>query len=225
MEPVSNFSKAQDTCHTSISMKQAGFYTPMLENEIETMTDKKTMLTPAEVARKLGVSPITVRSWVVKGWLKANVTPGGHRRFYAEDVEKLVQEHAEEVQKPKSLTRILVVDDDPLIRSILVEWLSDFDPQIDVAEATNGFQAGLMTAEFSPHIIFMDYAMPGLTGADICRQIKTNTQHTDTRIIAITGHDKPGIEQEMLEAGADAVLLKPFTPDQISKVLDLASDN
>jgi excisionase family DNA binding protein len=184
------------------------------------MKSSKSKLSPAAVAKKFGVSPITVRSWVAKGLLKASVTPGGHRRFNPADVDKLIQQHSVNPHNPLLSKRILVVDDDRQFRGFLVDFLSGITPKIEVAEAADGFAAGLMLAEFRPDIILLDYAMPGLSGAAVCRMIRSNPQYATSRIIAITGHAISGIEQEMLQAGADTVLIKPVTTAQLYNLLD-----
>ena len=169
----------------------------------------------------MGVSPITVRSWVIKGWLKANVTPGGHRRFYLEDVNKLLQEHGAALQESKEASRILVVDDDAVFRTYLVDLLMTLFPHIEVAEAADGFAAGVSVVEFRPDIIFLDYQMPGLSGVSVCQQIKANPQHAAIRIIAVTGTRQSSIGAELLQAGAESVLLKPVKTEQLLHALSL----
>lgn len=185
------------------------------------MKKEAPLLTPAQVAKLLGVSPITVRSWVVKGWLPANVTLGGHRRFYEADIKKLLQEHGSTIGRMKTPLRILVVDDDRQFRSLVLELLSSHVPEVELAEAVDGFDAGLRIAEFKPDVILLDYVMPGLSGATVCRQIKSNPHHAATRIIVLTGHTSAKIEQELMQAGADAVLSKPASADQIIKAIGL----
>ena len=167
------------------------------------------LISPAEVAQLFGVSPITVRSWVTKGLLKAKTTPGGHRRFAQKDVEDLIQpRNAQAIQK---ILRVLVVDDDRQFREFLVEFFSTITPKVNVAQATDGFHAGLMTAQFKPHVILLDYSMPGLSGVTVCKQIKTNPDHAAIRIIAVTGHGLTSVRHELLDAGAEAVLTKPIS--------------
>lgn len=167
------------------------------------------LISPAEVAQLFGVSPITVRSWVTKGLLKAKTTPGGHRRFAQKDVEDLIQH--QDSQSAEKILRVLVVDDDRQFREFLVEFFSTITPKVNVAQATDGFHAGLMTAQFKPHVILLDYSMPGLSGVTVCKQIKNNPEHSTIRIIAITGHGLTSVRHELLDAGAEAVLTKPVT--------------
>ena len=166
------------------------------------------LISPAEVAQLFGVSPITVRSWVTKGLLKAKTTPGGHRRFSQKDVENLIQPR--NVQSTQKMLRVLVVDDDRQFREFLVEYFSTITTKVNISQATDGFDAGLMTAQFKPHVILLDYSMPGLSGVTVCKQIKNNPDHAAIRIIAITGHDLASVKEELISAGAEAIFTKPI---------------
>ena len=167
------------------------------------------LLTPAEVARRLGVSPITVRSWVSKGWLPAHMTPGGHRRFLWADVERLLEQRRQMATVP-TVPKILVVDDDPQFRDYLVDALTTLLPHAAVREAVDGFQAGMAMVEFKPDLVLLDYAMPGMNGATVCHQIKTNPVYAHTRVVAVTGYADSDIQMELTNAGADKVLFKPI---------------
>jgi len=167
------------------------------------------LLTPAEVAKRLGVSPITVRSWVAKGWLPAHMTPGGHRRFLWADVERLLEQRRQMATVPTP-PKILVVDDDPQFRAYLLDALVTLLPQAALREAVDGFQAGMAMAEFQPDLVLLDYAMPGMNGAAVCRLIKSNPAYAGTRVVAVTGYADAGIHAALTDAGADQILLKPI---------------
>ena len=177
-----------------------------------------TLLTPAEVAKRLGVSPITVRSWATKGWLAARATPGGHRRFRWEDVERLLLERGRSLLE-RGRSKVLVVDDDPQFRAYLVEMLSLLDGQLEIREAVDGFQAGLAMAEFHPDLVLLDYSMPGMDGAEVCRMLKAKPESAATRVVALTGLADPVVAQKMRDAGADEVVFKPAQPNRIREAL------
>lgn len=181
------------------------------------MEDREKLMSPAEVGRRLGVSPITVRSWVSKGWLASLVTPGGHRRFLWTDVERLLAEKHRVVTPPPKL---LVVDDDPQFRAFLVDALNMLLPVASVREAMDGFQAGMLMAEFHPDLVLLDYAMPGINGAAVCRLIRSNTAYEKTRVVALTGYADSVIQAELMDAGADNVLFKPVPLEAIEAMLD-----
>jgi CheY-like chemotaxis protein len=170
----------------------------------------------------IGVSPITVRSWVNRGWLPANTTPGGHRRFAREDVLQLVRQRGGQLPAPRRPLRVLVVDDDTQFRSYLMELLAELAPEAEVEQAADGFEAGIKVAEFLPDIVLLDQNMPGLNGASVCRRIRSVPQHSAIRVIGVTGHLDRRVEQEMLAAGAERVLHKPLDVLALREVLALA---
>ena len=89
---------------------------------MQTTKPVKGYLTPREVADLLMVSPITVRQWAQKGWLEAQTTPGGHRRFLHRHVELFARNRGLTLnQGGDDSTRILIVDDDEQISGFLVE--------------------------------------------------------------------------------------------------------
>lgn len=186
---------------------------------MKVMNDVDTLMTPAEVAKRLGVSPITVRSWVAKGWLDSRVTPGGHRRFRWDDVEKLLAERGQPRSAPPTV-KVLIVDDDPQFRAYLTDALSVLAPDAGLREASDGFQAGIEMASFRPDLVILDYAMPGLNGAAVCRLIRSNAAYANTRIVAVTGYADATIEAALHSAGADAVLHKPLPLAAIEGILD-----
>jgi excisionase family DNA binding protein len=180
------------------------------------------LLSPAQVARMMGVSPITVRSWVNRGWLPANTTPGGHRRFIRQDVLDLVRQRGSQAPAADRQLRLLVVDDDAQFRSYLLELLAGLVPDGAIEQAADGFEAGIKVAEFLPDIVLLDQSMPGLNGASVCRRIRSAPQHAAVRVIGITGHLDRRVEQEMLAAGAERVLHKPLDVAVLREVLALA---
>ena len=169
----------------------------------------------------MGVSPITVRSWVNRGWLAAYPTPGGHRRFSRQDVLDLVRRQGGR-RSGAGRARLLVVDDDAQFRGYLAELLSELLPLAEVEQAADGFEAGIKLAEFLPDIVLLDQSMPGLDGAAVCRRIRGAAQHAAVRVIGITGHHDPRVEQAMLAAGAERVLHKPLDVATLREVLALA---
>ncbi len=183
-------------------------------NDMNTPLDD--LLTPAEVAKRLGVSPITVRSWVAKGWLSSRVTPGGHRRFYWKDVEALLAERKQTGINPQ----LLIVDDDPLFRSYLLDAFATLLPSAIVRVAIDGFHTGIALAAYQPDLVLLDYAMPGMNGLDVCRLIKTNPDYANTRVVILTGVADPLLHAEFMQASADSVLLKPIAFKTLEAVLD-----
>jgi len=179
----------------------------------------KKLMTPAEEAKCLGVSPITVRSWVAKGWLTSRITPGGHSRFLWADVEQLVAQRRN-ITPMSTALKVLVVDDDPEFRAYLVDALTMLLPAATLREASDGFSAGMAMADFRPHLVLLDYAMPGMNGAAVCRAVKSNKLYAGTRVVGVTGHADAATQTAFTDSGADEVLLKPTPLRVIEAMLD-----
>jgi CheY-like chemotaxis protein len=111
--------------------------------------------------------------------------------------------------------RILVVDDRPDVRLAFLYMLEASGYQ--VAEASNGTEALAVLARESIDVILTDLYMPGMDGLGLLRVIK-HSAGRQPRVIAMTGSDHLG-QGASLEAarvlGADAVLLKPLTREQL----------
>lgn len=178
----------------------------------------KGYLTPREVADLLMVSPITVRQWAQKGWLEAQTTPGGHRRFLHRHVEVfachrgLTLNHGD-----NDTTRVLIVDDDEQFSRFLVEALSELVETVTTEVAQSGFEAGQKIHTFAPHIVLLDLMMPGLDGFAVCRQIKENPSTKGIDVIAITGfHTRENVDR-IVSAGARACLGKPVDLEMLTR--------
>jgi DNA-binding NarL/FixJ family response regulator len=104
-----------------------------------------------------------------------------------------------------SPVRVLVVDDQPLVRAGFTVIL-DAEPDITVVgEAGDGEQAVAATVALTPDVVLMDVRMPGMDGiaaaAAICRQ-------TDARVLMLTTYDLDEYVYDALRAGASGFLLK-----------------
>ncbi|MDI1244296.1 MAG: response regulator [Rhodoferax sp.] len=176
-------------------------------------------LTPTEVAQWMMVSPVTVRGWALKGILQAEVTPGGHRRFRRDEVERFARQW--NPAGNKGPLRVLIVDDDRAVVGFLKELLDDGKGRCVVEAAHDGFEAGRKVHSFAPDILLLDYMMPGIKGSEVCRQIKLLPGHADVRVIAMSGYITPETEAELLAAGAECCLAKPVDPFRLLQIMGL----
>ncbi len=166
-------------------------------------------MTPNEVAELLRVSPVTIRQWAQKNWIKATTTAGGHRRFLRQDVEEFARQRGIELSSDGPL-RVLVVDDNRSFARYLADLLASQTLEIETETAHDGFDAGRKVLQFDPNIVLLDLKMPGMDGFSVCRQLKDDEVTSQIRIIAMTGYYTPENEAKILQAGAEACLAKPF---------------
>jgi CheY-like chemotaxis protein len=110
---------------------------------------------------------------------------------------------------------ILVIDDDSDVRAFLADSLQSLG--YSVVEAEDG-EGGLeVLREKSPDLVLLDYAMPGMNGAEVARIVRG--RHPDLPIVFVTGY----AESEQLEAalGGDApILRKPFSLAQLASAIE-----
>ena len=112
---------------------------------------------------------------------------------------------------------VLVIDDDPLIRRLIVATLQDV-AGFAVHEAEDGETGITAAAEHAPAVILVDYEMPGITGVETCRRLREDG-HRAT-IVMLTGSTAADTEEQARAAGVDRFLTKPFSPLEVLRLLD-----
>ncbi len=109
--------------------------------------------------------------------------------------------------------RVLVADDQSMVRAGFRMLLSDEDDIDVVAEASNGVEAVEKAARFEPTVVLMDIRMPELDGLQATRRI-LSTDNT-ARILILTTFDLDEYVYEALRAGASGIVLKDDSPEQL----------
>ena len=114
--------------------------------------------------------------------------------------------------------KLLIVDDNPEVRNLLRLTLSFGD--YSIREATNGIDALMLIREWRPDIVLLDIMMPGeKDGLQVCREVKNDEAIKDTFIAMLTARGQKLDMQEGTNAGADAYLIKPFSPIELNKMI------
>ncbi|HSF36543.1 MAG TPA: response regulator transcription factor [Nocardioides sp.] len=109
--------------------------------------------------------------------------------------------------------RVMVVDDQTMVRAGFHLLLAD-EPDIEVvAEASNGRDAVAQAARFRPDVILMDIRMPEMDGLEATRRILATD--TDARVLVLTTFDLDDYVFEALRAGASGFVLKDEPPEQL----------
>ena len=111
-------------------------------------------------------------------------------------------------QKPPlgTASRIVVVDDHPLMRFALRQMLGEQDDLKVVGEAADGQEAVELCRRLNPHLVLMDVFMPRMDGLEATRQIKR--EQPRTIVLVLTASDYPHDLSEALKAGAAGYVLK-----------------
>jgi two-component system, sensor histidine kinase and response regulator len=118
--------------------------------------------------------------------------------------------------------KVLIVDDEP-INVKLIEEILEYEDDFDYRSATNGLNALSLLNEYNPDIIILDIMMPGMSGYDVCKIIKSDKKQKFAKVIMVSG--KAMIEERLegYEAGADDYITKPFVDDELLAKLKVFS--
>ena len=107
--------------------------------------------------------------------------------------------------------RILIVEDQPDIRKLI--WMTLEFGDYELHEAENGDDGWRKAQAFRPHVMLLDIMMPGsMDGLQVCAKIKSDPALRDIRIIMLTARGQKTDIEAGMAAGADAYLIKPFSP-------------
>ncbi len=109
--------------------------------------------------------------------------------------------------------RILIVEDKLENRLLLHKLIEPLG--FDLSEAINGREAVKKYKQWHPHLIFMDIRMPVMNGLEATRQIREDSHGSKVKIIAITAHALEDERLEILEAGCDDFIRKPYRDIEI----------
>jgi DNA-binding NarL/FixJ family response regulator len=118
--------------------------------------------------------------------------------------------------------RILIADDQRLVRAGFRTILGT-QPDLDVVgEATNGTEAVAMADDLKPDVVLMDIRMPGLDGIEATRRIVSRRQPPVIRVLILTTFDLDEYVYDALQAGASGFLLKDASPEQLTAAVRMA---
>src|SRR2546430_6178476 len=118
---------------------------------------------------------------------------------------------ARQVKGATAATHVLAVDDDPSVRQMIVDYLSDND--IRVTALASGKQIAEVMARDTIDLLVLDLRLPGEDGMEIARKLREDT--AGLPIIMLTGRKDEADRVMGLELGADDYLTKPFSPREL----------
>ncbi|KUF13634.1 response regulator transcription factor [Streptomyces silvensis] len=111
--------------------------------------------------------------------------------------------------------RVLLADDQPLVRAALRMVIAEADGLEVVGEAGNGSEAVRRTAELGPDVVVMDIRMPGMDGIEATRLITGPGAAATPRVVVLTTFDDDDYVYGALRAGASGFLVKDMALDEI----------
>jgi CheY-like chemotaxis protein len=113
---------------------------------------------------------------------------------------------------------ILLVDDEPVLRSVLRQFL-EFSGY-EVVEAGNGAGALALARQRRPDIVLTDLLMPQKDGLDFCRELRTDPDLFDVPVLFVTARIADVAQRAEIDRVGNGFVVKPFEPDHLLRVID-----
>lgn len=181
----------------------------------EDWSDKK-VFTTGEAAKVCKVSQQTIIRCFDSGRLNGFRVPGSRfRRIPREELIRFMRENDIPLESIGSdRKRILLVDDEPEILSLMTDLLEG-DGRFEVCRASTGYDAGLETERFRPHLIVLDYMLPDINGNTVCRRVRENDSLGDTKVLCVSGVVEQSEINMLRESGAHDFMKKPFDLNEL----------
>lgn len=113
--------------------------------------------------------------------------------------------------------KIVIVDDEVHIRSLIEQTLEDIEDEfaVEVATAVNGAEGLALIRDSRPQLVFLDVMMPVMNGYDVCGAVKADPGLQGVTVVILTAKGQETDRARGHEVGADHFLTKPFDPDEL----------
>lgn len=122
------------------------------------------------------------------------------------------------------MAHILVAEDERDIRELINFTLMFAGHK--VTQAANGAEALELALQVKPDLVMMDVRMPKMTGYEACRQMKQHEEISHVPVVFLSAKGQDEEVQTGIEAGAEAYILKPFAPEELTRrIADILSKN
>ena len=106
--------------------------------------------------------------------------------------------------------KILIADDDTTIRDLIRKTLELEEARFEIYEAQSGNIALEMARIIKPQLILLDVMMPGMSGYEVCRNLKDSPETKDICVVFLTGRRSEMSRQTIESCGGDDFMTKPF---------------
>jgi CheY-like chemotaxis protein len=116
----------------------------------------------------------------------------------------------------RNMKQVLIVDDQADLRKLLRWSLDEFEDRMDLHEANNGVLALALAEKVKPDLVLLDVMMPGeFNGLQVCRRLREMQALAHTKVVLLSARAQATDIQEGMAAGADAYMVKPFSPQRL----------
>jgi len=182
---------------------------------------RKKIFTTGEAAQVCKVSQQTIIRCFDSGRLIGFRVPGSKfRRIPREELIRFMKANDIPIDSLEgSVRRILCVDDDPQINDLFRDILGS-DSRFAVRTCETGYEAGLLTSSFRPHLILLDYKLPDINGNVVCERLRSTEDLADIHVVFISGVIDRAEADSLIKAGADGFLKKPFDVSDLLSMIE-----
>jgi CheY-like chemotaxis protein len=115
---------------------------------------------------------------------------------------------------------ILVVDDEPSVRAMVLASIRVRATRYRVVEAGTAAEAIAQAHKHHPDLVLLDVALPDHDGFWVCHELKTSPQTSHIPVVMLTAMSLPSDREHAVQAGADGYIVKPFSPRALLEELD-----
>ncbi|MFT8322040.1 MAG: response regulator [Bacillus sp. (in: firmicutes)] len=122
------------------------------------------------------------------------------------------------------MKKILLADDEDILRMLIIDTLEDEEFIVD--EAQDGEEALTLISQNKYDLLILDYMMPILTGLEVIEKVRNERMDKHLKILMLTAKSQASEQENILNAGADYFMAKPFSPlELLKKVEEILNEN
>ncbi|MCK4445984.1 MAG: response regulator [Candidatus Marinimicrobia bacterium] len=186
---------------------------------------QKKYFTTGDIARYCEVDVNTVKSWIKRGDLEAFTTPSGHYRILRARFINFIKDQGflfdskffgEDANSPD----ILVIDDDPDHRNLIVDLLNQLYDNIKIDTALNGFDGYMKLDRTLPKLVLLDLVVPGVTGLEFFRIMRSNDKLKGVKVVVISANLDDSTIKELEKMRISAIINKPLKKEILKEKCD-----
>jgi two-component system chemotaxis response regulator CheY len=120
--------------------------------------------------------------------------------------------------------KVLIVEDSPTMRALLVAALEGLDRKLEVTEVGSGFEALRRLPRERFDLIVTDVNMPDINGLELVSFVRRNPAHARVPLVIVSTEGSERDREKGMALGADAYLVKPFEPDDLQRIVEALLD-
>ncbi len=188
----------------------------------------KNVYTTGEVAKYCNVTIRTVIKWFESGTLEGFKIPNSRdRRIPHEKLVEFMKTNGFPLDTldTSKKKKILIADDEEGILYVLRKFLEEIG-LFEVETASSGYDAGVKTVSFKPHVLILDHLLGDTTSREVSQSLRSNPEFDGMKIIVMSGYLTDDEVDEMLCNGVQEFIRKPFdlkeVREKVYKLLELA---